>query len=366
MVVFLSNLCCSVSVLYNLIDKTTMDLFEKLPVELVHDFFDRVKPVDMLEFFAFNSSEKLRPIWTKYLRKSNVLCWKQSELPEPSVMHEVTTDISYDNNIRSLYFFGTEGVPIKNNKIEICRRTMNIVEFSDYVFNRVVITLSATVMRELNIKNCSGGIFVLGGGMVFLTVELSCLSAFNMEPDSNSFRIVTLINADIADTSFLEYGDFLRQVQFTDCNFNRLDVNLCEVAKTNRLGVFCLRYDDLALLHTNRRIIFDVYRAINAGYLNTCVFLEIPYIWKKNSTTQYENGVAFGNLNNLVVLKLQFMANENFTLPKLIDELVSLNDTQIAIELLDYKNWSNDAKSVWNIFYDEIDGRLEHCEVTFG
>lgn len=64
-------------------------------------FFDRINPKDMLEYFAFNSSEKLRPIWIKYLRKSDELCWKLSpELPEASVLREVTAEIA-DNKINS-------------------------------------------------------------------------------------------------------------------------------------------------------------------------------------------------------------------------------------------------------------------------
>lgn len=78
-----------------------------LPVEVLCDFFDRIHPRDMWEYYTFNSSEELRDIWIKYLRKSEVLYWKLNpELPKASVMREVTAA----NKIKSLYLSGTIGV----------------------------------------------------------------------------------------------------------------------------------------------------------------------------------------------------------------------------------------------------------------
>lgn len=124
--------------------------------------------------------------------------------------------------INSLYFSGTVGVAIKNNEIGIHGRMLNVVQFSDYVFKRVVITLYGAILRKLDIQNCSGGNFILGGDIFYLNVQLSCLSsAFNMEPNDNLLRSVNITNANIADSLFLDSGRFLRNVQFIDCNFDR-------------------------------------------------------------------------------------------------------------------------------------------------
>lgn len=57
---------------------------------------------------------------------------------------------------------------------------LDIVQFSDYVSEQINISLVGA--ERLDIHNCSGDIFITGGDILYLDVQLSCLSAFNMEP----------------------------------------------------------------------------------------------------------------------------------------------------------------------------------------